>query len=283
VSENLKQLYQIQKALKETDYYDISRISREIQEYCNKKNISPTLVLRRIKIGEPWDYIRGESEFHGNRFLLNRKTLIPRPETEQMVDIALSFLKDNHNYKNIIDIGTGSGCIIISLAKILENKDGFTFTGIDIDSEALKIAKKNAMLHKINKKVSFLKGNLLKGIKLEDGTLIIANLPYIPESIYKKLDRSVVNFEPKGALLGGKNGLKYYKRLISQIKKACEKDTSLDIALLIEIEPSTLENLRKVLGNRKTKAIKDYRGLDRFVLVSPVLREQRLEFAPYLL
>ena len=271
MSENLKQLYQIQKALKEAGYHDISRISKEIQEYCDKKSISPTLVLRRIKTEEPWDYIRGESEFYGNRFLLNRRTLIPRPETEQMVDIVLSFLKDNYsykNYKNIIDVGTGSGCIIISLAKILKNKNGLTFTGIDIDIEALKIAKKNALLHKVNKKVSFLKGNLLKGIKLEDGTLIIANLPYIPKDIYKKLDRSVVNFEPKGALLGGRDGLKYYKKLISQIEKACKKDVSLKITLLIEIEPSTLEKLQKVLENYKIKAIKDYRGLDRFVLVN---------------
>jgi release factor glutamine methyltransferase len=270
VSENLKQLYQIQEVLKGAGYHDVSRISREIQEYCSKKNISPTLVLRRIKNREPWEYIRGEGEFCGNRFLLNRKTLIPRPETEQMVDIALSFLKDSHNYKsykNIIDVGTGSGCIIISLAKVLKNKDGLTFTGIDIDNEALKIAKKNALLHKVNKKVSFLRGNLLKGIELNSKTLIIANLPYIPKNIYKKLDRSVVNFEPKRALLGGKDGLQYYKKLISQVKKACKKDISLDVALLIEIEPSTLGNLQKVLGNYKTKVISDYRGLDRFVLI----------------
>lgn len=270
MSENLKQLYQIQEVLKGAGYHDVSRISREIQEYCSKKNISPTLVLRRIKTREPWEYIRGEGEFCGNRFLLNRKTLIPRPETEQMVDIALSFLKDSHNYKsykNIIDVGTGSGCIIISLAKVLKNKDGLTFTGIDIDNEALKIAKKNALLHKVNKKVSFLRGNLLKGIELNSKTLIIANLPYIPKNIYKKLDRSVVNFEPKRALLGGKDGLQYYKKLISQVKKACKKDISLDVALLIEIEPSTLGNLQKVLGNYKTKVISDYRGLDRFVLI----------------
>lgn len=270
MSENLKQLYQIQEVLKEAGYHDVSRISREIQEHCNKKNISPTLVLRRIKTGEPWEYICKESEFYGNKFLLNRKTLIPRPETEQMVDIALSLLKDNRNYKhykNVIDVGTGSGCIIISLAKILKNKDGFTFIGIDIDNEALKIAKKNALLHKVNKKVSFLKGNLLKGIELKDGTLIIANLPYIPADIYKELDKSVVNFEPKRALLGGKDGLKYYKKLISQVKKACKKDVSLDVTLLIEIEPSTLENLRKVLGDCKIKVISDYRGLDRFVLI----------------
>ena len=264
MSENLKELYQIQKVLKDSGYNDTSRISREIQEYCNKKAISPTLVLKRIETGEPWDYIRGESEFYGNKFLLNRKTLIPRPETEQMVDIAISFLEENPDYKDVIDVGTGSGCIIISLAKILKDKKGINFYGIDIDNEALGVARKNAVLHKVNEKVVFLKGNLLKHIVLQDGTLIIANLPYIPKKIYKNLDKSVLNFEPKRALLGGKDGLKYYKKLISQIKKAHKND----ISLLIEIEPSTLENLRMVLDNYEVYVIKDYRGLNRFVLVN---------------
>ena len=264
MSENLKELYQIQKVLKDTNHHDISRISKEIQEYCGKKAISPTLVLERIESGEPWEYVQGESEFYGNKFLLNSKTLIPRPETEKMVDIAISFLEENPNYKNVIDVGTGSGCIIISLAKVLKDKDGINLTGVDIDKEALSIAEENSLLHKVNEKVSFLKGNLLKQVTLKDGTLIIANLPYIPRDIYKKLDRSVVNFEPKRALLGGNDGLKYYKKLISQLKKAHKKD----ISLLIEIEPSTLGNLQSVLGNYEVNVIKDYRNLDRFVLVN---------------
>jgi len=264
VSENLKELYQIQKVLKDSGYNDTSRISKEIQEYCERKTISPTLVLKRISTGEPWDYIRGESEFYGNRFYLNRKTLIPRPETEQMVDITISFLKRNPNYKNIVDVGTGSGCIIISLAKVIGDKKKTDFIGIDIDKDALQVAKENSLVHKVNEKVSFLRGNLLKGFELKDETLIIANLPYIPKEIYKKLDRSVVNFEPRRALLGGKDGLKYYKELISQIKKARKKDVS----LLIEIEPSTLKNLRGILDNYEVHVIKDYRGLNRFVLVN---------------
>jgi release factor glutamine methyltransferase len=264
VSENLKELYQIQGVLKAAGYHDISRISKEVQKYCHKKAISPTLVLKRIETGEPWEYIQGEGEFYGNKFLLNSKTLIPRPETEQIVDVAISFLEENDNYKNVIDVGTGSGCIIVSLAKALKDKKGINFTGIDIDKGALKVAEENALLHKVNEKVSFLKGNLLKEIELKDGTLIIANLPYIPKKIYKQLDRSVVNFEPKRALLGGKDGLKYYRKLISQIRKAHKKD----ISLLMEIEPSTLGNLQRVLDNYEIRVIKDYRDLDRFVLVN---------------
>lgn len=264
MSENLKELYQIQKVLKNSGYNDTSRISKEIQEYCKRKRVSPTLVLKRIENGEPWEYIKEESEFYGNTFHLNRKTLIPRPETEQMVDIAISFLEENLNYKNIVDVGTGSGCIIISLAKVIGDKKGINFVGIDIDKDALQVAKENSLLHKVNEKVSFLRGNLLKSFELKDETLIIANLPYIPKKIYKKLDRSVVNFEPRRALLGGKDGLKYYKKLISQIKKARKKEVS----LLIEIEPSTLENLLRILNNYEVQTIKDYRNLNRFVLVN---------------
>lgn len=264
MSENLKELYQIQEILKETGYHDISRISKEIQIYCQKRNIPPTLVIDRIKTGEPWEYIRGEAEFYGNRFFLNRKTLIPRVETEKMIDIALSFLKDNPNYGNIIDVGTGSGCIIISLAKELNGNKDTKLIGIDIDTGALKVAERNAMLHKVNDKVSFLKGNLLKSFTLEDGTLVIANLPYIPQEIYRTLDRSVVNFEPKRALLGGKDGLKYYKKLISQIRKSRKKD----ISLLMEIEPSTLGDLQRVLDSFQINVIKDYRGLDRFIFLT---------------
>jgi release factor glutamine methyltransferase len=184
-----------------------------------------------------------------------------------MVDIAISFLEENPNYKNVIDVGTGSGCIIISIAKVLKDKKEINICGIYIDKQALSIAKENAVLHKINEKVTFLKGNLLTATELKDGTLIIANLPYIPKKIYKKLDRSVLNFEPKRALLGGKDGLKYYKELISQVEKACKKDISLDITLLIEIEPSTLEDLRMVLGNYETDIIKDSRNHNRFVLI----------------
>ncbi|MFA7628423.1 MAG: peptide chain release factor N(5)-glutamine methyltransferase [Candidatus Dojkabacteria bacterium] len=264
MSENLKELYQIQEALKAAGYHDLSRISKEIQEYCHKKAIPPTLVLKRIETGEPWEYIQGEGEFYGNKFLLNSKTLIPRPETEKIVDVTISFLEGNDNYKNVIDVGTGSGCIIVSLAKVLKDKKGINFTGIDIDKGALKVAEENSLLHKVNEKVSFLKGNLLKGIEIKDGTLIIANLPYIPKKIYKQLDRSVVNFEPKRALLGGRDGLKYYRKLTSQAKKAQKKSVS----LLMEIEPSTLENLQRVLDDYEIHVIKDYRDLDRFVLVN---------------
>ncbi len=264
---NLKKLYEIQRILKKNSYFDTSRISKEILEYCEENNISPTEVLQRIENNEPWEYIKGKSEFHGLEFIINKNTLIPRVETEQLVDIALKILRNNNDYKYVLDVGTGSGCIIIFLAKNLCKKNNIKFIATDIDSKTLRVAKKNGVLHKVNEKVSFLKTNLIKKIKIDGPSLIIANLPYIPADMYKGLDKSVINFEPKKALVGGKNGLKYYKALLEQIeRKKLEKTT-----LLIEIEPSTIDNLRAFIKrynkDSNLKVFKDLRGKDRFVLI----------------
>jgi len=268
VKNNLKELYNIQQVLVESDYHDISRISKEIQEYCIQNAISPTKILNRIQKNEPWEYIKGSSNFLGEEFLVNRNTLIPRIETEELVSIALKFLQKNNDYKQVIDVGTGSGCIIIFLAKNLCKKNNIKFLSTDTNSKALQIAKENSVLHKVNKKVAFLKTNLIKDISLEEPTFIVANLPYIPTDMYKKLDKSVINFEPKEALEAGKDGLKYYKELLEQIKENGEEKK---ITLLIEIEPSTLESLKKVLEdydkNLRLKVFEDFRKKKRFVLI----------------
>ena len=260
----LKEIYHIQKVLKEYGYLDISRISNEIVEYCKNSNTKLDEVLKRIAEYEPWEYIRGETEFLNNKFLLNKHTLIPRVETEQLVSIATKLLTKNNDFKYVVDVGTGSGCIIISLVKNLCIKNYPKFIGTDINSRALEIATKNSMLHKVNEKVSFLKSNLIDNVKITDNSLIIANLPYIPTDIYNKLDKSVIEYEPKIALDGGTDGLKYYKELLNQIKvKGLSKYKT---TLLIEIEASTLEGLKKLIP-KDVQVIKDYRGLDRFVLI----------------
>ncbi len=264
---NLKKLYAIQSILKKNSYFDTSRISKEILEYCEENSISPTLVLERIGNDEPWEYIKGKSEFHGLEFQVNKNTLIPRVETEQLADIALNLLRKNNDFEYVLDIGTGSGCIIIFLAKNLCKKNNIKFIATDIDSKTLRVAKKNSVLHKVNEKVSFLRTNLIKNVEIDRASFIVANLPYIPTNIYKGLEKSVVNFEPKKALIAGKDGLKYYKELLEQIKKKnLEK-----ITLLIEIEPSTLEDLevfvKRYNKGSVLKVFKDLKGKDRFVLI----------------
>ena len=124
--------------------------------------------------------------------------------------MAISLCKKN-NYSRIIDIGTGSGCIIISIAKTLPTDLGVEFLATDISTEALKIAKRNAKRNSVEDKIRFLHTNLLKDIDLTDKALYLANLPYIQSSMYKNLDRSVLEYEPQIALEGGEDGLFFYE------------------------------------------------------------------------
>jgi release factor glutamine methyltransferase len=269
VKSNLKELHLIQKSLKESGYFDISRISKEIQEYSQKEKVPLLSILKRIENNEPWEYIKGESEFHGVKFMVNKNTLIPRVETEQLVDIALNILKENGPFENVIDVGTGSGCIIIFLAKILRKKKDIKFFATDKSLKALEVAEKNSVLHKVNEKVSFLKDNLIEELGIKGDSLIIANLPYIPKKMYRNLEKSVLEYEPREALEGGKNGLKYYEELLEQIKDKFLEEYKTD--LLIEIEPSTLEDLKEIIKKYYHKAtiktFKDFRNQDRFVLI----------------
>ncbi len=259
---DLKTLFYIQEVLKESGYYDISRISKEIFDFSKTKSTELELILDRIRQQEPWEYIRGYAYFRGERYIVNRNTLIPRIETEQLVDIAISLIKEN-SYSKVFDIGTGTGCIIISLAKEIDNRENrISFVATDISTHALDIAKQNASNLKV-KNINFKSENLINKSWLSNESLIIANLPYIPSKMYQELEPSVKDYEPKIALEGGRDGLSYYKKLFSIIEKS-EKE----VDLLIEIEPTTLSAFKKILENKQIKKIyKDYRGKKRFLLI----------------
>ena len=259
---DLKTLFYIQEVLKESGYYDLSRISKEIFDFSQVESVELELILDRIRQQEPWEYIRGYAYFRGERYIVNRNTLIPRIETEQLVDIAISLIKEN-SYSKVFDIGTGTGCIIISLAKEIDNRENrISFIATDISTHALDIAKQNASNLKV-KNINFKFENLINKSWLSNESLIIANLPYIPSKMYQELEPSVKDYEPKIALEGGRDGLSYYKKLFSIIEKS-EKE----VDLLIEIEPTTLSAFKKILENKQIKKIyKDYRDKKRFLLI----------------
>lgn len=206
---------------------------------------------RRMK-GEPLAYILGYREFFGLDFKVDKNTLIPRPETELLVDEALDLLRNmlRNNLRNtaIVDVGTGSGNIIISVAKAIENSkfgiSNLELTGIDTSSGALKIARQNAKRHGVDKKIKFLKGNLLEPFlqdtkcKIQDTNLIIlANLPYLDtdwKNLLKSSDTKGLKYEPESALYAGKDGLDAYRRLAEQIKLLAAHHR-LSAAILCEI------------------------------------------------
>jgi release factor glutamine methyltransferase len=152
-------------------------------------------ICEELKTGKPVQYILGETIFYDCPIRLSNATLIPRPETEELVDLII---RENKNYRgNIIDIGTGSGCIAIALAK---NLPASNITGIDISEEAILIAKENALLNNIN--ASFIRGDILSpGFSMVDKSgIIVSNPPYVRDSEKQLMSRNVLDFEPPSAL-----------------------------------------------------------------------------------
>jgi len=169
-------------------------------------------LLQRLSDGEPLPYLTGEQAFFGLDFLVNPNVLIPRPETELLVEECIQWLEENPSKRNMADIGTGSGIIAITLADHFEN---LQVTAIDISDEALEIAKLNAAQIHVEKRISFLENDLLENQSLQFD-LIAANLPYIPTNLLDTLP--VAKYEPHLALDGGEDGLEIISRLMSQCK-----------------------------------------------------------------
>ncbi len=228
-------------------------------------------IARRLK-GEPLAYVLGHKEFYGLDFKVNKDVLVPRPETEALVEEALMVADDKK--VSFIDIGTGSGCIIISLAKETRKKRQGRrddFIGIDISSQALKIARQNAKTHKLGKNITFLKGNLLAPLlesKIKDPNseiIIIANLPYLTPAQIKTSPS--IRSEPRLALEAGRDGLRYYRPLFRQVKDLKGKK----VALIIEIDPGQrrmIKDLRKkLLPGFRLRIKKDLCGLYRMAVL----------------
>lgn len=163
---------------------------------------------------KPKQYIQGWTEFYKLKFKVNKDVLIPRPETELLVDEVLEFLKNNPRSHTVLDLGTGSGAIAVSIAKNNDTK----IVASDISPKALKVAKLNAKLHGVEDKITFISSNLLAKIKTRPD-IIVTNLPYIPTERIAYLDSSVKDFEPFIALNGGDDGFELYRKLFAQIVK----------------------------------------------------------------
>ncbi len=178
---------------------------------------------KKLQSDKPKQYINGWVEFYKLKFKVTPDVLIPRPETELLVDAILNILRESKANREvtILDLGTGAGNIAISLAKNLSHLRGVTILATDISEKALKVAKQNAKLHGVENKITFLQGNLLDIARgdSEDPDIIVTNLPYIPSARIPYLDSSVKDFEPHVALDGGEDGFELYRKLFKQINE----------------------------------------------------------------
>ena len=168
--------------------------------------------ITRRENREPLAYIRTTQDFYGREFSVSPEVLIPRPETEMLVDFALERTPDRLPFR-FAEVGTGSGCIAIS---ILIERPLSTCIAVDISEEALRIARKNAEKQGVVDRLELKKGDMLKGFAPDSFDLILSNPPYIPTGVIPTLQPEVRLFEPKLALDGGEDGLELYRRLTSQ-------------------------------------------------------------------
>lgn len=209
----------------------------------------------------PIAYIIGEREFMGLPFKVTKDTLIPRPDTEILVENVLNNV-DKDKEIEIVDIGTGSGAIILSLLVNLPKAQGKT---VDISSKAIEVAKENAVNLQVNDRCEFFVGDLFAPLNGNKFDLIVSNPPYIPQKDIATLEDDVKEYEPVSALTDGGDGLSYYRRLLSE-GKAYIKENGF-IALEIGIYQS--EDVKQIAmdnGWKNIKIIKDYAGIDRVVL-----------------
>ncbi len=213
--------------------------------------------LSQLISGVPLPYITGSREFYGMQFLLTQDVLIPRPETELLVETALEWLEDHPGRKRTLDVGTGSGCIAVSLAKSVPE---LSVTACDISAEALQVARKNASVHGVAGRVHFLESDLYSAVQGKYD-LICSNPPYIPSAILRSLE--VYQREPTLALDGGADGLVIIRRLVRHGRERLRKGG----LMLVEIDsrhgPDARRLAEAAFPGAAVVVLPDLAGLDR--------------------
>lgn len=256
----------------ETNSLDARIILREIFNFDEKELIlNSDLILSESKISkvqkiitrrlnfEPVSKIFGKRDFYNSTFSISDDVLDPRPETENIVEIANNFILEK-GYESFIDLGTGSGCIILSILK--ENKN-LTAVGVDISIDAIDIAKKNSKDMNLEKRSSFLASNWLSSIH-NSYDLIISNPPYIPSDEIITLSKTVKNFDPLISLDGGQDGLKCYKEIAQDINRVINKNGR----VILEIGYNQAHDVIKIFESKEFKLLKiynDINGLNRIL------------------
>jgi release factor glutamine methyltransferase len=224
-------------------------------------------LIRRRLHHEPIAYITGVKEFFGIEFYVDYRVLIPRPETELLVEQALKMANSRFPTScTIADVGTGCGAIAIALALNLPQAEVYA---TDISARALEVVAINCHRHKVNGRVHLRRGNLLNPIP-KPMNLIVANLPYIRDSDIAKLAAETRLFEPTLALAGGEDGLRWIKELLSQVKsRLCPRG-----AILLEIAPGQGSEIAALARETFTKArirvLPDLNGQERVLIIECV-------------
>jgi release factor glutamine methyltransferase len=249
-------------------------LSKTEEELTQKQAERFEKILERVKTDEPIEYIMGTGHFYGHRYAVTKDTLIPRPETEVLVDLSLSELsykiydpdaKEKEMLK-ILDVGTGTGCIIISL--VLALKTPAKFYASEKSAQALKIANRNIKDANLEEIITIFQSDLFENIpKDKKFDLIIANLPYISPRQYQKLPKSVKDYEPREALVAENRGKKTIIRALEEAKNRLNPKG----VIILEMDPSQIHDVAnsagKIYPNSKVIISPDLSGKERFLTI----------------
>lgn len=214
--------------------------------------------------GIPLQYITGKQEFMSLDFYVDSSVLIPRPETEILVEEALKYIKNVSKNGNvhILDIGTGSGCISIS---ILHKFREASVTAVDISKDALLVAGKNAGEHGVSEKIHFIESNIFQGLNTQKFDVIVSNPPYVRTKTIQSLQREVKDYEPMYALDGGEDGLDCIRKIIH----GADGYLKTGGFLALEIGHDQADEVISLIAERQKfkdiRTVKDYSGIDRIV------------------
>jgi len=215
--------------------------------------------VKDLKRGRPIQYVIGKSWFYGMEFIVNNNVLIPRPETEHLVEAAIARLKDFESPR-IVDVGTGSGAIAVAVAHALPQCE---MTALDISPASLKVAEKNAQRNGVADRIRFLQSDLLAAVGNETFDAVLSNPPYIAERERKTLPKEVRDYEPAQALFAGKTGLELYQRLIP----AAQSQLAPAGWLMMEIGHSQRDPVRALLRDwADVDFVADLQGIPRVVV-----------------
>ncbi len=220
-------------------------------------------LIDRAAQQEPIPYLTGRAPFFGRLFHVSPAVLIPRPETEQLVESALAWANGKRG-PTIVDVGTGSGCIAISLAKTLSEAE---VTAVDISEAALKIARQNAETHQVAEQIRFHQGHLLQPIN-RTPDLIVANLPYITDTEWTALADGVKSYEPTSALRGGRSGLDFIEQLLIQAQEKLAPSGAIFLEIGWKQGPAALELAQSQFPSKQVGLLVDLAGNDRIISIT---------------
>ncbi|CDE13888.1 release factor glutamine methyltransferase [Clostridium sp. CAG:470] len=254
----LKARLLMQYVLNKSRQYVIVNDREELDNIKEKQYLEEIKILKK---GVPIEHITHQKEFMKLSFFVDKNVLIPRQDTEILVEEVINIAKKN-NAKKILDLCTGSGAIAVSLAKYLPQAE---ITAIDISNEALKIAKKNAISNNVENQITFISSDMFTNLNEEKFDIIVSNPPYIKTNVIKNLDIQVQN-EPYIALDGGKDGLDFYKKIINESYQYLKYNGYLCLEIGFDQKIDVIELIENTESFTGTYSKKDLFDNDRIIV-----------------